>query len=94
MLRLRLATSLDIFDIKNLMHLAISELQKGFLSENIRQSREYYSIDLGLQKQLNQQLTVRFSSGYRTQTFSNNSERPESYSVALSLQYIPYSTLW
>ena len=33
MLKIRLATLSDVFDIKNVMHLAISELQKNYLSQ-------------------------------------------------------------
>ena len=68
--------------------------QDGFLSEIARQSREYYRIYLGLQKQLSRQFTTRLGFDYRTQKYSNSNERPESYSATLSLQYIPYSTLW
>ncbi len=68
--------------------------RKDFIADANSQSREYYNLDAGLQKQLNQQLTSRTSIGYRAQTFSNNSERPESYSVKISLQYRPYPNLW
>ena len=68
--------------------------QEDFLSTDSRQSREYYSVELGLRQQLSKVLTTRLNTGYRAQQFSSRSERPESYSVQLSLQYTPYSTLW